>query len=140
MLRDHEANTSRQEILQEIQDVLFVIGSILATVPGYTKFKLPEITEDHVAVLEKEIDGMEESLPQLKYFVLPGGHTAVSLAHVCRTVTRRGERSAIRLDHEENVSPVVLKYLNRLSDYFFVLGRKIGQEQNAPEINWIPKT
>ena len=95
MLRDHEANTSRQEILQEIQDVLFVIGSILATVPGYTKFKLPEITEDHVAVLEKEIDGMEESLPQLKYFVLPGGHTAVSLAHVCRTVTRRGERLSL---------------------------------------------
>ncbi len=140
MLRDHEANHSRGDIMQEIQDILFVIGSILATVPGYTKFKLPEITEDQVTMLESAIDQMEESLPQLKYFVLPGGHSAVSLAHVCRTVTRRAERSIIRLDHEEPVSAVILKFLNRLSDYFFVLSRKIGQEQQAPEVNWIPKT
>jgi len=140
LLKDHEANSERQEILKEIQDNLFVIGSVLATVPGYTKFKLPDVTEEHVQLLEREIDLMEESLPDLKYFILPGGHQAVSLAHVCRTVTRRGERSVIRLDHEEPVNPVILRYLNRLSDYFFVLGRKIGLEQGAPEINWIAKT
>lgn len=142
LLRDQEVNQipDRQALLQDIQDNLFVIGSILATVPGYTKFKLPEITEDQVAQLEQSIDQMQDALPELKYFILPGGNSSVSQAHICRTVTRRAERSIIRLDHEEAVSPIILKYLNRLSDYFFVLGRKMGAELGADEIKWIPKT
>ncbi len=142
LLRDQEVNQieSRQALLQDVQDNLFVIGSLLATVPGYTKFKLPEITEDHVKQLEEEIDQMQEALPELKYFILPGGNASVSQAHICRTVTRRAERTIIRLDQEEPVSPVIIRFLNRLSDYFFVLGRKMGAELNAKEINWIPKT
>lgn len=142
LLRDQEVNRieERQVLLQDVQDNLFVIGSLLATVPGYTKFKLPEITEDHVGLLEQHIDQMQEQLPELKYFILPGGNASVSQAHICRTVTRRAERSIIRLNQEEAVSPVIIKYLNRLSDYFFVLGRKMGAELGADEINWIPKT
>lgn len=142
LLRDQNVNQieERQILLQDVQDNLFVIGSILATVPGYTKFKLPEITEDHVKQLEDHIDEMQEALPELKFFILPGGNASVSQAHICRTVTRRAERAIIRLDQEEPVSPVILRYVNRLSDYFFVLGRKMGSELNAKEINWIPKT
>ncbi|MEL7144976.1 MAG: cob(I)yrinic acid a,c-diamide adenosyltransferase, partial [Bacteroidota bacterium] len=142
LLRDQEVNQKeeRQRLLQDIQDNCFVIGSILATVPGYTKMKLPEITESHVTQLEDAIDEIQESLPELKYFVLPGGHASVSVAHVCRTVTRRAERSIIRLSHVEEINPVIIKYVNRLSDYFFALSRKMGAELNAPEIKWIPKT
>ena len=142
LLRDQEVNAAqeRQALLQDIQDNLFVIGSILATVPGYDKFKLPEITEEHVDKLEKAIDVMTESLPELKHFILPGGNSSVSIAHICRTVTRRAERTIIRLDDDKNISPVIVKYINRLSDYFFVLSRKMGEELNAEEIKWIPKT
>ncbi|MGB3468868.1 MAG: cob(I)yrinic acid a,c-diamide adenosyltransferase [Cyclobacteriaceae bacterium] len=142
LLRDQEVNqtSERQSLLQDIQDNLFVIGSILATVPGYTKFKLPEITEANVDQLEEAIDEMTEQLPELKHFILPGGNASVSVAHICRTVTRRAERSIIRLDDDKTVSPVIVKYVNRLSDYFFVLGRKMGKELNADEINWIPKS
>ena len=142
LLRDQDINQKkeRQQLLQDVQDNCFVIGSILATVQGYTKFKLPEITEDHVKQLEDAMDAMEEELPELKYFVLPGGHSSVSTAHVCRTVTRRAERCIIRLSHEEEINPVIIKYINRLSDYFFGLGRKMGQELDAPEIKWVPKS
>lgn len=139
LLRDQDVNKDRQEILQFIQDTLFVIGSIMATTPGYTKFKLPDITDDHISRLESEIDEMSEPLPELKYFILPGGHQSVSVAHVCRTVCRRTERSIIRIHQEEEVDSTILKFLNRLSDYFFVLGRKMGMELGAPEINWIPE-
>ncbi len=139
LLRDQDVNSSRQEILQFIQDTLFVIGSIMATTPGYTKFKLPEITDAHILRLENEIDKMDAELPPLKYFILPGGHQSVSYAHVCRTVCRRTERSIIRIHQEEPVDPIILKFVNRLSDYFFVLGRKMGAELDAPEINWIPE-
>ena len=142
LLRDQEINQKEelQNLLQEVQDNLFVIGSILATVPGYTKFKLPEITDAHVLRLEEAIDQMEAHLPELKYFVLPGGHQSVSIAHVCRTVTRRAERNIIRLGQVEEVNPIIIKFVNRLSDYFFVLSRKMGQELDAPEIKWIPKS
>ena len=142
LLRDQEVNRNleRQQLLQDVQDNCFVIGSVLATVAGYTKFKLPDITEAHVEQLERAIDQMDEGLPELKYFVLPGGHPSVSIAHVCRTVTRRAERCIIRLSQEEEVNPIVIKYINRLSDYFFVLSRKMGQELGAPEINWMPET
>lgn len=142
LLRDQEVNQSeqRQAILQDVQDNLFVIGSILATVPGYTKFKLPEITEKHVSQLEEAMDRMNDELPELKHFILPGGNASVSVAHICRTVTRRAERAIIRLGDDKNVSPVIIKYVNRLSDYFFVLGRKMGVELNAEEIKWVPKT
>ena len=138
LLRDQEVNKNRQEILQFIQDDLFVIGSIMATTPGYTKFKLPDITENHIVRIESEIDEMSSELPELRYFILPGGHQSVSIAHICRTVCRRTERSIIRIHQEEEVDPVIIKFVNRLSDYFFVLGRKMGQELDAPEINWIP--
>ena len=139
LLRDQSVNESRQDILQFIQDTLFVIGSKLATTPGYDKFKLPEIEDSHVSKLESEIDQMSENLPELKNFILPGGHSSVSVAHVCRTVCRRTERSVLRVHEEEPVEDVILKFLNRLSDYFFVLGRKMSQDLGASEINWIPK-
>ncbi len=138
LLRDQEVNQGRTEILQFIQDTLFVIGSKLATTPGYTKMQLPDISEDHISRLESEIDQMTQELPELKYFILPGGHQSVSFAHVCRTVCRRTERSVIKLNQTEEVDAIIIKFLNRLSDYFFVLGRKMGQELGVEEVKWVP--
>ncbi len=139
LLRDQEVNKDRKEFLISIQDRLFTIGSLLATEPGNTKVKVPVLAEDDVLLLEKEIDSMESSLESMKFFVLPGGHPSISFGHITRTVCRRAERFVIRLHESENVDPLIIKYLNRLSDYFFVLCRKMAKELHAEETPWHPK-
>ena len=139
LLRDQEVNKKRSEILIEIQDRLFTVGSLLATEPGNTKVKVPLLADGDISFLEKQIDAMEVELPPLKSFVLPGGHPSVSFCHVARTVCRRAERNVIALDQQEKVDSLILKYLNRLSDYFFVLGRKMAHELNVEETPWKPR-
>ena len=139
VIRDQEVNQSRTEVLIAIQDRLFTIGSELATEPGNTKVKIPALIEDDVKFLENQIDLMESTLEPMRSFVLPGGHQSVSFCHVCRTVCRKAERLAIALDRAEGVKPVVIKYLNRLSDYLFVLSRTMSAELKASETPWKPR-
>ena len=139
LVRDQEVNSKRKNILVEIQDRLFTIGSILATEAGNTKVKVPSLLESDITFLETEIDGMEAQLAPMKSFVLPGGHPSVSFCHVARTVCRRAERLVIALDTQEKVDPLVVQYLNRLSDYLFVLSRKMTAELGAEETPWKPR-
>ena len=139
VLRDQEVNLYRQEELIEVQDRLFTIGSILATEPGNTKVKIPSLVESDITFLEKKIDSMETMLEPMKVFVLPGGHSAVSFGHVARTVCRRAERLVIGLDTQEKVDPLVIQYLNRLSDYLFVLCRMMTKDLRAKETPWKPR-
>lgn len=139
LVRDQEVNLKRKESLVNIQNTLFVIGAILATEPGNTKVKIPSLHEDDVSFLEKEIDSMETELEPMRFFVLPGGHPAVSFCHVARTVCRRAERLTIALHDQETVNPLVIKYLNRLSDYLFVLSRKTTKELGSEEMPWKSK-
>lgn len=139
VLRDQSVNQNRSATLIEIQDRLFTIGSILATEPGNTKVKIPALTETDITFLEKEIDAMDTLLPPMKFFVLPGGHQAVSFGHVARTVCRRAERLVIALNQVDPISDLVIKYLNRLSDYLFVLCRIMTQELQASETPWKPR-
>ncbi len=136
LLRDQEVNKKRKEVLVEIQDRLFTIGSILATPPDNTKVKTPALHEEDITFLEKQIDAMESELSPMKSFVLPGGHPSVSIGHITRTVCRRAERLIIRLHQNEKIDSLVITYLNRLSDYFFVLCRKMTKELNAEETPW----
>ncbi|HEY6900246.1 MAG TPA: cob(I)yrinic acid a,c-diamide adenosyltransferase [Puia sp.] len=128
-------------LLGEIQDRLFTVGSSLACDPEKEpKLKIPDLKEEDITVLENEIDRMDEILPPMKSFLLPGGHVAVSTAHVVRCVCRRAERACVRMQEEGlYVEPIVIRYLNRLSDYFFQLSRYIAYELNVPEIPWKPR-
>jgi cob(I)alamin adenosyltransferase len=139
LLRDQEVNKKRSELLKSIQDRLFTIGADLATVPGKDKVKKPDLLPEDVEVLEKEMDAMDAELPMLTSFILPGGHTAVSFCHLARTVCRRSERIVVELASEEQVSGLVIQYLNRLSDFLFVLGRKMAQELEIEEVTWKPR-
>jgi cob(I)alamin adenosyltransferase len=141
MLRDQFSDDQTSQVLVEIQDRLFTIGSSLACDPDKElKMKIPDLTERDVHLLEAQIDQMNEKLPELKAFLLPGGHVAVSTAHICRCICRRAERACVNLQ-ESNlfIEPIVLKYLNRLSDYFFVLARFIALKVHASEIQWKPR-
>jgi len=139
LIRDQEIDESTKKILIQIQDRLFTIGSHLASDPNKKGIKIPDIKEEDVTTLEKEIDKMNEVLPVMKSFVLPGGHYTVSYCHIARCVCRRAERCAVHLSSQENVESIIIKYLNRLSDYLFVLSRKLTQDLNAEEIPWQPK-
>lgn len=139
LVRDQPVNQIRKNILVEIQDRLFTIGSILATEPGNTKVKIPSLVAEDVTLLEKEIDSMDATLPPMKSFVLPGGHQSVSFCHIARTVCRRAERLTIALNEAEPVDELVIQYLNRLSDYLFMLSRKMSAELNAEEMPWKPR-
>jgi cob(I)alamin adenosyltransferase len=126
-------------ILKEIQDRLFTIGSILASDPEKSKMVVPDLNIKDVELLESEIDAMTNVLPQMKSFILPGGTIANSYAHVARCVCRRAERLCTHLDELEKLEPLILQYINRLSDYLFVLSRFITLENNAEEIPWKPR-
>ena len=139
VLRDLEVNQNRKDTLVEIQERLFTIGSILATEPGNTKVKIPTLSEADVIYLEKAIDEMDAVLKPMRFFVLPGGHPSVSWGHVARTVCRRSERLTIALDKAEKTDPLVIKYLNRLSDYLFVLCRMMTHELKIEETPWKPR-
>ena len=146
LIRDQEMNAHYKEILIEIQDRLFTVGAILATPPekevmknGELRLKNLGIIESDIELLENEIDAMEEALPPMTHFVLPGGHTTVSYCHIARCVCRRAERLAVHLNDIEPTDELVIKYLNRLSDYLFVLARKLSHDLNANEVQWIPR-
>lgn len=138
LVRDGLLNGKDRNLLKEIQDRLFTIGANLASQPG-KNMPTPDVKESDVALLENAIDEMNENLPALKSFILPGGHPTVSNCHIARCVCRRAERSVVALHHIEPVEDIILKYLNRLSDYLFVLGRKIAQDFGAEEIQWHPR-
>ena len=135
LLRDLVTNEEVKSLLIKIQNKLFTIGAYLANDQKKTTIKLPSLNVGIIEVLEQSIDKMEEELEPLTKFILPGGHPTVSQTHICRSVCRRSERSVIRFnDSSENVNPIVIQYLNRLSDYLFVLGRKLTVDLNAEEI------
>ena len=129
----------------DIQNCLFTLGAILATDPkkatlksGKDRLNIPKVSNEDIEVLENEIDLMENSLPPMTHFVLPGGHTTVSYCHIARTVCRRAELLASNLNELEPFQPETLMYINRLSDYLFVLARKLSHDLQADEIKWIP--
>lgn len=134
-----EIDTHHQTILKEIQDRLFTVGASLAADPEKSKMKIPDLLEEDIVLLENEIDKMNEVLPELKHFVLPGGNTIVSYCHLARCVCRRAERLTVALAEGSFVDKKVTVYLNRLSDYLFVLGRKIGYDTKAVENIWVPR-
>lgn len=141
LLNDYLADEPSRLMLREIQDRLFTVGSSLATDPEKeTLMKIPDLKEEDIQLLEEEIDGMNETLPVMKNFILPGGHLAVSTAHITRCICRRAERLCVNMkEHELFVEPLVIKYLNRLSDYLFVLARYVGHLLNVSEIPWKPR-
>jgi cob(I)alamin adenosyltransferase len=128
-------------MLREIQDRLFTIGSSLACDPEKEpKMKIPDLKEADITLLENEIDMMNESLPVMKSFIIPGGHPAISNFHIARCICRRAERCCVRLETEnEEIEPIVIKYLNRLSDYLFVMARFAGLQLKTEEIPWRPR-
>lgn len=138
-LRDQLTGVHLREVLLRIQENLFTAESELATDPEKElKRSLPHLSEDDVFELEHEIDAMNLHLPALSSFILPGGHPHVSLCHVCRTVCRRGERIIIKLASDMAVDEILIKYINRLSDYLFVLARELAFINNIPDLPWKP--
>ncbi len=137
LICDESTEEHTKKILTEIQDRIFTAESLLASDPeNPPQRKLPQLSESDVVLLEKEIDRMNETLPELTSFILPGGHRLSSLAHIARCVCRRAERITIKLDMQHPVEPVVIRYLNRLSDYLFVLSRKFVYDNNGKEVPW----
>ncbi len=146
LIRDQDMSDLYKKVLIEVQDRLFTVGAILATPPeketlknGQSRLQNLGIVESDIEFLENEIDTMEEALPPMTHFVLPGGHTTVSYCHIARCVCRRAERLAVHLNDIEPTDERVIKYLNRLSDYLFVLARKLSHDLNADEVKWIPR-
>ena len=135
LVRDSLQNTEVRDFLKEVQDRLFTIGANLASDPE-KDMATPDLLESDVVALEKYMDSMDESLPTLKNFILPGGHPTVSYCHIARTICRRAERQVVALAATEPVEEIIMIYLNRLSDYLFVLSRKIAQDLNVPEVSW----
>jgi len=136
LINDQELSQETKIILSEIQDRLFTIGSSLASDPEKSKMKIPDLHQSDIELLEKEIDKMNEVLPEMRNFILPGGHTTVSYCHLARCVCRRAERNVIHLHESEYVNEMVIVYLNRLSDYLFVLARYIAHQLKVNEIAW----
>jgi cob(I)alamin adenosyltransferase len=138
LIRDQQIDSGTKKNLILIQDRLFTIGSHLASDPTKSGIKIPDIKEEDVTALEKEMDTMNEVLPEMRSFVLPGGHTTVSYCHIARCVCRRAERCTVHLASQEKVEDIIIKYLNRLSDYLFVLSRKLSNDLKAEDIPWKP--
>lgn len=146
LIRDQDIDPLHKNVLMEIQDRLFTVGAILATDPekatlknGNERLNIPKISEADIKLLEDNMDSMNAALPPMMHFVLPGGHQTVSFCHIARTVCRRAERLASHLNTLEPFQPETLMYINRLSDYLFVLARKLSHDLNADEVKWIPK-
>ncbi len=139
LLRDQDISEPFKEILLEIQDRVFTAESLLACDEGCAPEDLPILKVEDIELLEKQIDAMNALLPPLANFILPGGHPAVSHAHVCRCVCRRAERIITHLSTQEAVDELIIKYFNRLSDYFFVLARAIAREKGVNDVIWKAK-
>jgi len=146
LIRDQKIDKHTATLLLKIQHELFTIGSMLATPQekkilksGKERLNISKINNTSVEALENEIDSMNKTLPEMTHFILPGGHTTVSFCHIARCICRRAERISTQLSDESSVEPLILMYLNRLSDYLFVLARKLTSDNNAQEIKWIPE-
>ena len=139
LVRDQDVNAGRRPLLKEIQDRLFTIGASLASDPEKSTMKIPDLHAEDVTLLEQEMDQMNAGLPELRVFVLPGGHQSVSFAHVARCVCRRAERLVIHLQQDEFVAELVVIYLNRLSDFLFILSRQMAHDLQAEEVKWEPR-
>jgi cob(I)alamin adenosyltransferase len=141
LLGDQLSDEATKRVLREIQDRLFTIGSSLACDPEKElRLKIPDLKETDIQFLEQEIDAMNALLPPMKFFVLPGGHVAISTAHVARCICRRAERcTVLMLEQDLFVDALVIKYLNRLSDYLFMVARYVGMQLGVPEIPWKPR-
>ena len=145
LIRDQAISKDRKTTLIEIQNQLFIIGSLLATDPEKLKdaskrkrLGITLLQADAITFLETEIDAMNLALPPMTHFILPGGHQTVSFCHIARCICRRAERNVSKLNADQPTQPEVLIYLNRLSDFIFVLARKLSKELDAEEIKWIP--
>lgn len=136
LINDQDIDKQSKTILSEIQDRLFTIGSSLASDPEKSKMKIPDLHQSDIELLETQIDKMNEVLPEMRHFILPGGHTTISYCHLARCVCRRAERNVIHLHESEYVNEMVIVYLNRLSDYLFVLARFIAHQFKVNEIAW----
>ena len=140
LLRDQDMDGHTKDVLSLIQNKLFTVGAILATEPNKeNRLKIPRISDGDIHLLEKEMDQMNEELPEMTHFILPGGHTTVSYCHIARTVCRRAERMVSYLNENDPVPENLLSYINRLSDYLFVLARKLSKDLQAEEVKWIPE-
>lgn len=146
LIRDQEIDPLSNNALIKIQNELFTLGAMLATPPeketlksGKERLNIPKIEKTSIEFLENEIDRMNETLPQMTHFILPGGHTTVSFCHIARCVCRRAERLSVALDEEESINEAILTYLNRLSDYLFVLARKLSNLLQVSEVKWAPE-
>lgn len=146
LIRDQAIDPIHKTTLMDIQDRLFTVGAILATDPekatlknGKARLNIPKISDADIKRLEDSMDSMNTSLPEMTHFVLPGGHQTVSFCHIARCVCRRAERLASHLNDLEPFQPETLMYINRLSDYLFVLARKLSYDLQAEEVKWIPK-
>ncbi len=140
VVADHLPDGHAKKIwIHRIQDKIFSLGSQMAADPSKTKLKTPDITSNDITFLESTIDEMDEALPELRSFILPGGHPAASFCHVARTVCRRAERLATQLSEQETVEEIALQYLNRLSDWLFILSRWLVYESGGKEIVWKPE-
>lgn len=135
LVRDHLLEEDLRELLKSIQDRLFTIGANLASDPD-KEMSVPDVHEADIERLEQEMDRLDELLPELKNFILPGGHPAVSTCHIARCVCRRAERLTVALSQESLVAPILIRYLNRLSDYLFMLARFIGKSKGVEEVVW----
>lgn len=134
-----DINQHEKEILKQIQDRLFTIGASLAADPEKAKMTLPDLKQEDITMLEQEIDDMNQVLPELRHFILPGGNNATSFCHIARCVCRRAERTTVQLAEESPVDERIIIYLNRLSDYLFVLARKIAMDGHITDNQWIPR-
>jgi cob(I)alamin adenosyltransferase len=139
MIRDLAVRDVYIDILKEIQDRLFTIGAALASDPEKSKMKIPDLHLKDIEMLETQIDAMNEVLPDLKHFILPGGSQIVSFCHISRCVCRRAERIVVHLAEESFVDEKVIIYLNRLSDFLFVFARKLCYDAKIPENQWLPR-
>jgi len=146
LIRDQDIHQNYKDILIHIQEILFTVGAILATDPkkavlknGKKRLNIPKMSSEDILLLEQEMDRMNESLPPMTHFVLPGGHQTVSFCHIARCICRRAERLTVNLNDIEPVNENILRYLNRLSDYLFVLARKLSYDLKVNEIKWIPE-
>ncbi|RVT98037.1 cob(I)yrinic acid a,c-diamide adenosyltransferase [Mucilaginibacter limnophilus] len=139
LIRDQPEAAAYRDILKHIQDRLFTIGASLAADPEKSKMVIPDLHTADIELLESEMDAMNSYLPELKHFILPGGSTAISYCHVARCVCRRAERIVVHLAEESMVDEKVIIYLNRLSDYLFMLARKLAADGQIPENEWLPR-
>jgi len=146
LVKDQAIDNDTKTTLIKIQNDLFTLGSMMATPSeketlknGEQRLNIPEVDTKSVTYLEKEIDKMNEKLPKMTHFILPGGHTTVSYCHIARCVCRRAERLSVSLHQQEGINPIILTYLNRLSDFLFMLARKLSKNLSVQEVKWIPE-